>query len=93
MTQTEAQTCFWKQGTHTVDGTVKAIGEGPPHLVRGLMRKGCLLNHAVRLGEGNRALRVAVTQMPEHTATDDGGHIDPLGETRAMLFLGQDRGR
>ena len=92
MTQTEAQTCFWKQGTHTVDGTVKAIGEGPPHLVRGLMLKGSSLKLAVGLGKSHRAFGVTVAQMPDHPATDDGGQIDARSETLAMLFIGEDIG-
>src|SRR5262249_27825650 len=93
MAQAKPQTCSWKQSPQTADRTVKAIGEGAFSLVRWLMRKGCLLKHAVRLGEGGRALRVAVPQMPDHTATDDGGQLDPLAETRAMLCIVQDSGR
>src|SRR5215510_1549514 len=93
MAQAKPQTCSWKQSPYATDRTVKAIGEGAFDLVRWLMRKACLLKHAVRLGEGSRALRVAVTQMPDHTAPDDSWQIDSLGETRAMLFIGQDIGR
>ena len=35
-------------------------------------------------------LDVAVAQMPEHAATDDGGQIHLVGETAAVLFIGQD---
>jgi len=71
--QAKPQSRPWKQGSHTADGTVKAVGEGTPYLVRRLMLKGRLLKHAVRLGEGSGTFGVAVTQMPDDTATDDGG--------------------
>jgi hypothetical protein len=31
--QAKAQACSWKQGPHTADGTVKAIGEGAFDLI------------------------------------------------------------
>ena len=80
----------WKQGPHTADRTVKAIGEGTLHLVRWLMLKDRLLKHAVRLGEGSCAFRVAVTQMPDDTAADDRGQIDPVCEATAVFLIGQD---
>ena len=90
MAQTEAQTCSWKQGPHTTNGTVKAIGEGTLHAIRWLLFKGRLLKHAVGLGEGGRTLCVAVAQVPEHPAADDRGQIHLGGETTAVLFIGQD---
>src|SRR5262245_29687140 len=30
--------------------------------------------------------------MPNHTATDDSGQIDPVGETAAVLFIGEQIG-
>src|SRR2546425_5673751 len=45
-----------KQGPHTANGTVKAIGEGTLHAIRWLLFKGRLLKHAVGLGEGGRTL-------------------------------------
>jgi hypothetical protein len=53
------------------------------------MLKGHLLKHAVRLGEGSCAFRVAVTQMPDDTAADDGRQIHPFGKTLAVLFVSQ----
>jgi hypothetical protein len=90
VTQTEPQTSFWKHGAHTADGTVKAIGESPPDLVRWLMRKGNALKLAVGLGKSHRAFGGTVAQVPDDPATDDGGQIDALSETLAMLFIGQD---
>src|SRR6187397_30927 len=90
MTQTKPQSRPWKQSLHAADRAVKAIGEGTLYPVRGLMLKGCLLKHAVRLGEGSGAFRVAVTQIPDDTATDDGGQIDPISEAAAVFLVGQD---
>jgi hypothetical protein len=54
------------------------------------MRQGSLLKHAIRLGERHRTLRVAVAQVPDHTATDNRGQIDLVGETAAVFFINQD---
>src|SRR6516162_850737 len=55
---------------YAADGAVAAIGQGPPHLVRGLMRKGCTLTCAIGRGERRHALGIAVSQMPDDTAFD-----------------------
>ena len=75
---------------YAADGAVAAIGQGPPHLGRGLMRKGCTLTCALGRGERRRALGIAVSQMPDATAFDDSGQGDPLGETTAVFLIGQD---
>jgi hypothetical protein len=90
MAQTEAEACSWKQGPHTVDGTVKAIGEGAFHLVRWLILKGSALKRATGRGERRRALGRAVTQVPDHPTTDDGGQINPVREATAVFLIGQD---
>jgi hypothetical protein len=28
--------------------------------------------------------------MPDHTTADDGGQIDPIGETATVFFIGQE---
>ena len=78
-----------KQGPHTLGGAVKAIDEGALHPVGWCMFQGGPLKLAVGLGKGHRTFGVAVAQMPDHPATDEGGQIDPIGETLAMLFIGQ----
>jgi hypothetical protein len=90
MAQAKPQTCPWKQRPHTADGTVKAIGEDTPHLVRWLMFQGPLLELAIRGGERRGTFGVAVPQVPDDTATDDGGQIDPVREAAAVFFIGQD---
>jgi hypothetical protein len=90
MAQAKPQSCPWKQGLHTADDTVKAVSEGTLHLVRWLMVKGHLLELAIGRGERRSALGVTVTQMPDDTAADDGGQINPLGEATAVFLIGQD---
>src|SRR5262249_7648671 len=53
------------------------------------MRKGSLLELAIGRGEGGGTFGVAVPQVPEHTATDHGGQIDPIGETATVFLIGQ----
>ena len=52
-----------------------------------------LLKLTVGRCESDRTLGLAVAQVPEHSATDNGGQIHPFGETLARLFIGQDIGR
>jgi hypothetical protein len=54
------------------------------------MVKGHLLELAIGRGEHRSAFGVAVPQMPEDTATDDGGQGDPVRETAAVFLIGQD---
>jgi hypothetical protein len=54
------------------------------------MLKGRALKSAIGLRERRAAFGRTVTQMPDHTPPDDGGQVDPLGETAAVLFVGQD---
>ena len=56
MAQAKPQSRPWKQGPHTADRAVKAIGEGTLYLVRGLMLKGRLLELAIGRGERRGAL-------------------------------------
>src|SRR5262245_63510242 len=54
------------------------------------MLKGSLLELAIGRGKRRSALGVAVPQMPDDTATDYGGQIDPLAEAVAVFLIGQD---
>ena len=89
MAQAQAQASPRKQRAQTLRGAVEAIGEGSPHLVRRLMLKGRTLKDAIGLGKGYGTLGVAVAQVPEHAAADDGGQVDPFGEALTVLFIGQ----
>src|SRR5215510_2110455 len=53
------------------------------------MLKGSLLELAIRRGEGGGTFGVAVPLVPEHTATDNGGQIDPISETATVFLIGQ----
>src|SRR3989442_13718289 len=53
------------------------------------MLKGSLLELAIGRGEGGGTFGVAVPQVPEHTATDNGRQIDPIGETATVFLIGQ----
>ncbi len=44
----------------------------------------------IGLREGCGTLGMAVPQVPEHAATDDGGQIDLVRETAAVLCIGQE---
>src|SRR5260370_256857 len=76
-----------KQGPHTADGAVEAIGQSASHLVRRLMRKGSALKITIRLGESRCAFGHARAQMPEDTTADDRGQRDLVGETAAVVFI------
>src|SRR4029453_10553734 len=40
--------------------------------------------------EGGGTFGVAVPQVPEHTATDNGRQIDPIGETATVFLIGKE---
>ena len=88
--QAKAQTCLWKQRPHAADGAVKAIGQDTSHLVRRLTRASRTLKHAIRLSECCGTFGLAVAQVPEDTAPDDTGQVDPFGEATAVFLIGQD---
>jgi len=73
MKQTIAQASSGKQRPHALRGAAKTVGEGTLYRVEGLMMEGSLLKLAIGLGESRRTLRVAVAQVPNHTATDNRG--------------------
>src|SRR5262245_35900296 len=91
MTQAKSQACSWQQGPHTADRPVTAVGERTLYPVRGIMRKGCLVELAIGRGERRGTFGVAVPQRPDAPAPDDGGQRDPVGETGAVFLIGQDR--
>jgi hypothetical protein len=51
------------------------------------MVKGHLLKHAIGFGERRGAFACAVTQMPDDTATGDGGQIDSVREAVAVFLI------
>ena len=53
------------------------------------MLKGSQLKLAVGLREGRGAFGRAVPQVPDDTATDGRGPINPVAETAAVLLIGQ----
>src|SRR5712691_6837168 len=90
MAQAVAQARPRKQGPHTLGRAVKAIGEGTPHAVRRLNLKGRSLKVTIGRGKSGGTFGRAVAQMPEHAATDNRGQIHLVGQTLAVLFIGQD---
>src|SRR5215475_4932026 len=89
MAQAVAHTRPRKERPHTLGRAVKTIGESTPHAVRRLNLQGRSLKVTVGRGKSGSTFGRAVAQMPEHTATDDGGQIDVVGETAAVLFIGE----
>lgn len=89
MTQTVAQTNPAKQRPPTLRRAVKTIDQRALDPVRRLVCQSGLLQLAVRRDEGCCTLGVAVAQMPDESATNDGGQIDPIREAFAVLFIGQ----
>src|SRR4029434_10433934 len=57
--------------------------------IRRLLLERRLLKLAVRLGKSRRTGGLRVGQVPEDTATDNGGERDLVGETATVLFIGQ----
>ena len=81
MAQTEAKTRPRKQRPHTVRRAVKASDEHPADAIGRLLVERCTLERLIRLGKGRRTRFLRVAEMPEHTATGDGGQIHLGGKT------------
>jgi hypothetical protein len=90
--ETIAEARLRKQCPHALDGAVEAIGENAPDPIRGLLLGRGALELAIGFSKGCRTGGLGVAQMPEHTAADNCGQIHLLGETAAVLFIGQDIG-
>jgi len=78
-----------KERPQTARRAVKAIGEDAPDPRRRLLVERRLLKLAVRLGKSRCTGGLGVAQVPEDTATDNGGEIDLVGETATVLLIGQ----
>jgi len=78
-----------EQRPHTFDRAVEAIREDAPDPIRRLLLQGRALKLLIGLGTGRCAGVFGLPQMPEHTAADNRGEIHLLGETAAVLFIGQ----
>src|SRR5438874_3094128 len=88
--QAGAQARPREQRPQTPGGAVEAIGEDPFDPIRRLLLRRGALKLAIGLGKGRRACLLSVPEMPEHAATDNRGQIHLVGETAAVLLIGED---
>ena len=90
MAQAVPQARPGKERPHTARRAVKAIGEDAPDPIRRLLLERRLLKLSVRLGKRRCTGGLGVAQVPDNTATDNGGEIDLVGETATVLFIDQE---
>jgi hypothetical protein len=90
MAQAVAQARSRKERPQTLGGTVEAIDEDPLDLVRRLLLRRSALKLAIGLREGNRTRLRGISQMPEHSATDNRRQIHLFSETATVLLVGQE---
>jgi hypothetical protein len=88
--QTVPQARPWKQRPQTFGGAVKAIGQHPLDAIRGLLLGCGALEHAIGLGQSRGTNLLSVAPMPHDASADYRGQIHLVGETAAVLFIGQD---
>ena len=88
--QAEAQACTREQRPQTAGRAVKAISQDASDPIGRLMLVCRALKLPIGLGKGRRACLLSVPQMPEHAATDNRGQIHLVGETAAVLFIGEE---
>jgi hypothetical protein len=91
--QAEAATRPRKQGPPPLRGAIKAIGEAPPAPIGRRMLVCRAVQRPLGRGKGRRACLLSGPPMPEHAATDNGGQRHLVGETAAVLCLGDAIGR
>src|SRR5262249_25104733 len=88
--QADPEARAWKQRPETLGGTVEAISEDPLDPKRWLPLQGGALKLAIGLRKGHGTGLRGISQMPDHTPTDNGRQIHFVGQTRAMLLIGEE---
>jgi hypothetical protein len=79
----------WTQGPQTLGGAVEAISEDPFDPIGRLPLPGGALKRAIGLRKGHRTGLRGITQMPAPTPTDYGRQVHCVGQTRAVLLIGE----
>jgi len=79
-----------EQRPQTLGRAVEAIGEGPFDPVRRLLLRCRTVKFSIRLGESCCTGLRGIAEMSEHAATDNRREIHLLGETAAVLLIGQE---
>ena len=79
-----------KQRPQALAGAVEAIRQDAPDAIGRVLLGGSALKLAIRLGKRHCTGVLRITEMPQDTATDNRGQIDLLGETVAVLLVGQE---
>src|SRR5713101_6976504 len=90
MAEAVAQARAREEHAHTFDRAVKAIGEDTPDPIRRLLLGRRALELLIRLGKGYRTGLRRIAQVPEDTAGDNRGQVYFVGETAAMLLIGEE---
>ena len=92
MAQTIAQVRPREQRPPTFDRAVEAIGQDAPDPIRGLLLQRGALERLIGLRKGGGTSVLSVAQMPEHPTTDNRRQIHFVGQTAAVLLIGQEIG-
>jgi hypothetical protein len=87
--QTGAEAHSREERPRTLGRAVEAVEQAPPHPMRELLLGRSTLQLSIGLGQGCRPGFLRVPERLEHAATDHRGQIPLLGETAAVLLLGQ----
>jgi hypothetical protein len=87
--QADAEARSREQRAQARGRAVETIGEYPSDPIRRHVLDRRTLKLPIRLGQGRGTGLLRVPQMPEHAATDDRGEVHLLGETAAVLFIGE----
>ena len=81
-----------KQRAHALGGAVETIGQDPLDPVGRLLLRRRALKLSIGLGQGSRTGVLGVAQMPDDPSADNRGQIHLVGETVAVLLVGQEIG-
>src|SRR5215475_11242490 len=90
MAQAVAKTCLRKECPHALGRAIEAICQDPTDPIGWFLLKRCALELLIGSGKGCCTGLLGVSQMPDHAATDDGREVHFLGETAAVLVIGQE---
>jgi hypothetical protein len=90
MAETIAEACTREQRPHTAGRAVEAIGQDASGSIRWFLLGRGASELLIGLGQGCCTGLLSVAEMPNHAATDNCRQIDLVGETAAMLFIGEE---
>src|SRR5215475_8500686 len=89
MAETDADTGSREECAYALGRAVEPVGQDFADPIGWLLVNRCTLELLIRLGKGCRTGLRRIAEVPDDTAGDNRGQIHLVGQTMAVLFIGQ----